>query len=211
MDNKYDSLENYVRDYISRHDFYLYDDEFCTSTYNMILKQLETEYQIIKIDIDKYITKRKLDEIGITKKMIYDFIELIKENVKKDEFFTLYSMEKVIELSDIYEYGFDDIFYESILINSNLIQTTRFQNKVIMIFSTKQNIKQNDMVIYLLKEKQGYIIEDLIEIFDRKYGISLDRQKLLTICYEENLYYNRELEKIYLNKDQWYEEVYDNV
>lgn len=211
MDNKYDSIEKYIREYISRHDFYLYDDEFCTSTYNIILKKLETEYQIIKIDINKYITKRKLDEIGITKKMIYDFIGLIKENVKKDEIFTLYSMKKFIESSDIYEYGFDDIFYESILINSNLIQTTRFQNKVIMTFSTEQNIKQNDMLIDFLKEKQGYGIEDLIQIFDIKYGIRLDRQKLLTICYEENLYYNRELEKIYLNKEQWYEEVYDNV
>lgn len=188
------------------------DNEFCTSTYNIILKQLETEYKIIKIDINKYITKRKLDEIGITKKMINDFIQLIKENVKKDEFFTLYSMEKCIELSDIYEYGFDDIFYESILINSNLIQATRFQNKVIMTFSTKQNIKQNDMIVHFLKEKHGYGIEDFIEIFEMKYGIRLDRQKLLTICYEENLYYNRELDKIYLNKEQWYEEVYyDNV
>ena len=151
MDNKYDSIEKYIREYISRHDFYLYDDEFCTSTYNIILKKLETEYQIIKIDINKYITKRKLDEIGITKKMIYDFIGLIKENVKKDEIFTLYSMKKFIESSDIYEYGFDDIFYESILINSNLIQTTRFQNKVIMTFSTEQNIKQNDMLIDFLK------------------------------------------------------------
>ena len=68
------------------------------------------------------------------------------------------------------------------------------------------------MLLDCLKEKQGYRIEDLIEIFDIKYGIRLDRQKLLTICYEENLYYNRELEKVYLNKNQWYEEVYyDNV
>lgn len=211
MDNKYDSIEKYIRDYISRYDFYLYDDEFCTSTYNSILKKLETEYEIIKIDINKYITKRKLDEIGITKKMIYDFIGLIKENVKNDEFFTFYSMKIFIESSDIYKYGFDDIFYESILINSNLIQTTRFQNTVIMTFSTEQNIKQNYMLLDCLKEKQGYRIEDLIEIFDIKYGIRLDRQKLLTICYEENLYYNRELEKVYLNKNQWYEEVYGNV
>ncbi len=198
-------------DYISKNDFYSYDNEFCTSTYNMILKQLETEYEIIKIDDNKYITKRKLEEIGISKKMIYDFIELIKQNIKEDEFFTLYSIENIIELSDIYKHGFDDIFYESILISSNLIQSTKFQNKVIMIFSTKKNIKRNDMIISLLKEKQGYEIEDLIKIFIKQYGISIERQKLLTISYEENLYYNKELDKIYLNKEQWYKEVYDNV
>ena len=77
-----------------------------------------------------------------------------------------------------------------------------------MIFSDKQNIKQNDMVISLLKKKKGYDIEKLVEIFNKIYGIQLDRQKLLTICYEENLYYDKELEKIYLDKEQWYEEVY---
>ncbi|MCI8587037.1 MAG: hypothetical protein HFJ49_00305 [Clostridia bacterium] len=158
--------------------------------------------------MNRFITKKKLYEIGINLKMINDFIELIRNNVNDNEFFTLYSIENILELSDLYKYGFDDIFYESILINSNLIQATKFQNKAVMIFSDKQNIKQNDMVISLLKKKKGYDIEKLVEIFNKIYGIQLDRQKLLTICYEENLYYDKELEKIYLYKEQWYEEVY---
>lgn len=201
-------MESYIRDYVKKYDFYSYDNEFCTSTYNIILKELEEEYEIIKIDIDKFITKKKLEEIGITKSLINDFIELIRKSINKNEFFTLYSIEKIIELSDIYQYGFEDIFYESILTNCNLIQTTKFQNRVIMIFSEKQNIKKNDMLIHFLQQQNGYDIEELIEKFDKEYGIKLDRQKLLTICYEENLYYNKELEKIYLNKEQWYEEVY---
>ena len=177
----------------------------------MILKQLEAEYEIIKIDDKKYITKKKLEEIGITKKMIYDFIELIKQNIAENEFFTLYSIENIIESSDIYKYGFDDIFYESILINSKLIQSTKFQNKIVMTFLEQESITQNDMIINFLKGKQGYGVEDLLEVLIKKYGINLDRQKLLKVVYEEKLYYNRELDKIYLDKEQWYEEVYDNV
>lgn len=177
----------------------------------MILKQLEAEYEIIKIDDKKYITKKKLEEIGITKKMIYDFIELIKQNIAENEFFTLYSIENIIESSDIYKYGFDDIFYESILINSKLIQSTKFQNKIVMTFLEQESITQNDTIINFLKGKQGYGVEDLLEVLIKKYGINLDRQKLLKVAYEEKLYYNRELDKIYLDKEQWYEEVYDNV
>lgn len=177
----------------------------------MILKQLEAEYEIIKIDDKKYITKKKLEEIGITKKMIYDFIELIKQNIAENEFFTLYSIENIIESSDIYKYGFDDIFYESILINSKLIQSTKFQNKIVMTFLEQESITQNDTIINFLKGKQGYGVEDLLEVLIKKYGINLDRQKLLKVVYEEKLYYNRELDKIYLDKEQWYEEVYDNV
>lgn len=198
-------------DYISKNDFYLCDNEFCTSSYIMILKQLEAEYEIIKIDDKKYITKKKLEEIGITKKMIYDFIDLIKQNIAENEFFTLYSIENIIESSDIYKYGFDDIFYESILINSKLIQSTKFQNKIVMTFLEQESITQNDMIINFLKGKQGYGVEDLLEVLTKKYGINWDRQKLLKVVYEEKLYYNRELDKIYLDKEQWYEEVYDNV
>lgn len=208
LDNKYDTLESYIKDTIDKHDFYFYDNEFCTSTYNMVLRKLETQYDIIKINENKYITKKKLEEIGITKELIYDFIELIENNIRKNEFFTLYSIENTIETSAIYQYGFDDIFYESILSSYDFIRTARFQNKTVMVFSEKQSITHNDIVVSLLKEKRGYSIEELITILNKKYGIEVDRLIILNICYDEGLYYNKELEKIYLNKEQWYEEVY---
>ena len=43
--------------------------------------------------MNRFITKKKLYEIGINLKMINDFIELIRNNVNDNEFFTLYSIE----------------------------------------------------------------------------------------------------------------------
>lgn len=186
----------------------MYDSEFNTSTYYILLKQLEAKFEIIKIDTNKYITKKKLNEIGISDEMINSFIRLVKNNVGINDFFTIDSLKEILESTEIYKYGFEDIFYESILISTNEIKAVKFQNKMIMIFSEQQNIKQNDVIINLLKKQKGYIIDDLVDLFNKKYGININKSKILEICYESNLYYNKELEKIYLNKDQWYEEVY---
>lgn len=140
--------------------------------------------------------------------MIYDFIKLVKSNVGINEFFTIDSLKGLLESTEIYKYGFEDVFYESILISTNEIKTVKFQNKTIMIYTEQQNIKQNDVIVNLLKKQKGYIVDDLIDLLYKEYGININKSKILEICYESNLYYNKELEKIYISKEQWYKEVY---
>ena len=56
--------------------------------------------------------------------------------------------------------------------------------------------------------KNGCIdIYDLLDYLNDEYGIITDKWKLISWVKEANLYYSETMEKVYLDYDQFYEEV----
>ena len=109
--------------------------------------------------------------------------------------------------------GMDDIFYENLLKYNNQFFFYKMSNGY--VFSTGKKPSVAIIVFEILKDVRMISIYDLQDILRKQYGVtssiisdggSLINQSLI---FEENtnLFYSKEFEKIYFDKEDFYEEV----
>ena len=94
MKNSIVSLDNYLRDIVMTSDYYEISPEMrkIGSTFSNYLYKFIYDKILFKISDEKYITIKKLNEMGITIDDIDDFIENIEKTIPENEYFNLYTL-----------------------------------------------------------------------------------------------------------------------
>ena len=182
--------------------------------FNNLIKNLEQTYQIIKFDKDSYINIKKLSEANIYLSTIRKYCNEVFDFVKNGDFFTIRTLKKNGFTSEIYEIGCDDIFYESLLKYDGRFLYRKMTNLV--VFSTQKKPLIQNIVFEIVLKNKIITIYDLQDILRDEYGIATsfisdNGSTLLSrgLLFGENtdLYYSKELEKIYFDKNDYYEEI----
>ncbi|MBQ9853777.1 MAG: hypothetical protein IJO57_01955 [Bacilli bacterium] len=129
------NIEAYMKDYINNNDYYEIKPEYkkIGSTFSSYLYKFIYNLDLFKIDDEKYITIKNLNELGITKNDINIFISEIEKVINKNEFFNLYSLDKDNFLTNLKKHNFPDCFYETIISAINDVKTFSLKNNVMFI------------------------------------------------------------------------------
>lgn len=206
--DKYRSIEEYLEKKISKKDLYHFDNEFKLPNYRAFISNLEKSYRIIKIGHNEYITRKKLNQIGISNSVIKKIEKDINKNFSIGEYFSLNQIRGKIDVSIIDNLYFEDIFLESIISNMSSIKTLSISSNLIFCVSSEQ-VTRKSFITYLIEKNGDISIYELKNILVKAYSVDISNEYLRQIILETDFYYDNIMEKIYLLKENYYEEVYN--
>lgn len=153
------------------------------------------------------ISKENLKVMGVNKNMFEDFINQVLNFLEQGQYFTIASLKKMKFYHPLYDLGFENWFYTSILIEKReRISYIKFSKTKIM-FTGSYNfdfMKFLENIVYLQKEL--YIdIDDLVLLLNNYYEIYVDISKLINIIKVSTLYYDEIGKRVYGDYDIYYE------
>lgn len=173
--------------------------------YNLIW-QMKNEYELIEFAKLKYISIQKLEEQGISKKHIIDFC-VSACDFMNGRYFTVHSLKKNGFTHELFELGFDEYFYVSLLRYFPGCNYVRVGTRVNALFHEEGQADVRELLQNIIIKNGCIDIYDLLDYLNDEYGIITDKWKLISWVKEANLYYSETMEKVYLDYDQFYEEV----
>ena len=163
---------------------------------------------LFKLTDDIFITSSKLEELGISKKELLTLIDNVRELFGDYDYFTINNIYSELDCSKFEKLGLSSGFIEDMLFYLDDIRTLRINNIRMFSFSNKHlSIAKfmNDMI----NKYVSITLNDLEKEILRVYQVDIPFEKLRGYLYNTDIFYSDILEKIYLDKNDYYEEVYD--
>lgn len=177
----------------------IYENSACKS----VLRTLQFNFQFIEFDYKKYINRNKLISIGITSKLLNDFVyEALK--IAKYKFFTFHWLREEGFDHELFNSGFEDLFYVNVLQKHSSTKYIRI-NKRMLMKETDEDVTLTDFIEELFYDKDKIEIYDLISEVKEKYDIQLDKYKILEAIKGSKLYYCDIFETIFINLETYLE------
>ena len=173
--------------------------------YTLVAK-MQYSFDIVEFAKFKYIRIEKLEEQGIGKQDLIDFCISACEFMN-GRYFTVHSLLKNGFTHKLFDLGFDDYFYTSLLNHYSELCHIRIGSRTSTLFCENNTANIRDFIQTVIYQKGSIDIFDLLDYLDSEYGIVTDRYKLVSWIRESELYYSETMEKVYLNYDQFFEEV----
>ena len=207
--NQYTSADAFFRNLLTRNDRIdltgNYSRLWNISSFFSVLKELREKFELFEYAPSQFIHYRRLEQAGITKSYLMEYIEDILQFVN-DEYFTIHSLRLKGYVHDLDQLGFDDWFYASLIRQDVSIQYRRFKDGI-LLKKQVETISLSDFLEELLKTLKSIDVYDFIDWVRSKYGLELDRGRLLETIKTTSLHYDSIMDKIYLNYETYYQEV----
>lgn len=173
-----------------------------------LLKNLERHARLILLDKGFYITDRCLSRAGVTEKDISDYREGVESYVAEGDFFTLVSLRNGGFTHPLEEIGFEDLFYESILLRVGVLKSLRIGKSIVFIKTLKKPDADSFME-WMMKEDGILSIEELQLKVSALLSIEIAEDDLINIVNRSDCHYSREFEKIYRSHDKYLDSIYE--
>ena len=154
--------------------------------------------EFIEYKYKEFISIEKLKSYGITRNDIDDFIKSVEKFVDKDLVFTVDYLKNIGFKHKLFTFGFDSIFYDSILFNSDTFKFNRSGVRE-SVFVNKNSINEPtvaNIINQIMGDKTSIKLEELIDLY-KKYGKSTNLvTHYYNVIYNTNLKYDAELKSI---------------
>lgn len=171
------------------------------------LMELKKSLQVIEFEPNVIINIRKLKQEGITLEIIQEYCDAVYDFVADGEYFSSQSLRKAGFETELYDLGFPDWFYGNLLISDDRFSFgTMFGN--LILYKGKENITIKSFEINRIQEHGCIDTFDLMNELTDKYGCRIsDKSHMLYKVHGTEVYYNEFLDKLYANKDVYYNEL----
>ena len=180
---------------------------FKINEYFNTIKKLEKDLKILKISKDSYININYLEERGFDKSKFLKFISSVDEFIKDDEYFSIISLINAGFQDSLLEDGFELISLDRLISISDKVKAVSigFPN-IYCCCDVKKNL--NDFLIDELFKWGAANVSDFTDDINSKYGLSLEEYKVKLRLIEAGAYYSDILNKAYIIKEDYLNEVY---
>lgn len=207
--DRYLSSEECFRNVVMKEDIFdanILDYELYTnqSLYG-VMQSLKEQYTILEFSYNKFLNIRRLENMGIGISKIEEFCNDVYD-FAGDSIFTLQHLEKQGFSHELFELGFEEWFYSSLLKYDKRFSYRRLSG-TILFMKGNDIITINDLIHYLIFRFRNIDIYDFIEYVLEEYGVKLEMYKLQQSVKESGMYYDQIMEKIYIDYDEYFEEV----
>lgn len=217
LDQKYPSLERYFIDTIRKMSYFSKSDfkQYHTQTLDKVVRELNKELSIIKIEEDRYITSFQLFKANVSKNQLHDYIDSVhvfsSENFIFE--FTLTYLKKRGFYHELLDLGFNELFYIDLLKNDPRITTKRLRGNVLFSIRDSNHIF-HDIVSQQLKIENSISAGRLFEVLRTEYGIIFKDYFEFKNAFKEeesSIYYAEKMDYIFKNYDVYIQEVINNA
>ena len=208
--NKYSSINGYLNNKSKKSEILKFNEDLIEiSVIQNALNQHCNMLKLFKVDVKgkTYITIKKLSEVGLTIKQIKIFISSLKENFMDAEYFGINNIQEIMDIEVFEKLGFDEDFLENFITSIDGIKVLRIDNNKLFKFGTK-NLTRRTFLRDMINKYSSITLGELeSEIYD-KYQIEISYDKLKHYVKSTDIFYSDIYDKIYLNKEDYYKEVY---
>lgn len=200
------NLENHLRNIILQTDYYIVPSEMkkIGSTFSSYIYKFICEKLLFKVENEKYITIKKMNEMGIFKEDINKFIDEIKKKIPENEYFNLYTLNTDFK-NKILEFNFPDCFYESIITTINDVKYFRLNGNILFI-KTKETTNREKFINSFITKNKIYI-RDIRKIINKKYNIELQDYYIRSFVNRKKFYLDISTDCIYENIEEYEKEM----
>ncbi|MDQ6468862.1 hypothetical protein RCC94_15290 [Exiguobacterium acetylicum] len=181
---------------------------FRTNMAGRLLKNLERHARLILLDKGFYITDRCLSRAGVSEKDISHYREAVESYVFEGDFFTLGSLRKSGFTHPLEELGFEDMFYESILLRVGVLKSLRVGKSKVFIKTLKKP-HPDSFIEWLMGEDDVLSMEELQSRASSLLAIFMAGDDLITMVNRSNHHYSKEFEKFYSSHDVYLDSIYE--
>ncbi len=211
--NQYSSAEEYFektlrqKDLFDLHDFdkrLIYD-----RTFRQTIDNLCYEYDYFEYENWKYISIDRCKKVvsNISKTTVYDFIDDALDFLKNNPYITVRYMMNHGYTNILSSLGFSDFFCSSILKNSRKMNFFKLGDSIVFNEIKESSSDKTEFVISMISPSLSIELDDVVDVMKNDYGIFVGREQVVDFIKESSLYYDKTMDKIYINKDCYYDEL----
>ncbi|MGN7393416.1 sigma factor-like helix-turn-helix DNA-binding protein [Peribacillus frigoritolerans] len=209
LKRKYQSIERFFINFILKDDYFVNHRTgiYRSQSFSKALYDLEKSLEIVKVEKDMYITAQKLESAGVSKDDLLDFRNQAMLLAPEDEYFTLHTLRKRGLTHELDDFGFDDVFYDRIIRTDPRVKSIRLAIGSIFL-KTDLDISFIGFIQSIVEKNESinlYELEDYIKV---KFNLQINLGKVISLSKETSMYYSEELNKLYIDKETFYEEIY---
>ncbi len=177
--------------------------------FSVQLYKLKSDYSIIEFMPNRYITYEHLAKNGVTIDKILEFNESVYNFAGQNKYFTMHSLIGDGFSSELDEYGFENCFYSSLLVEQKkrISYSKIGNNKLFILGETRVLFEEFIENIIFSQPNLSMDIYDLNELLSSYYNINVSIYKLIETTKSTSMYYDAISEKIYAEYDIYYEEI----
>ena len=189
------TLDAYFRDLLTRKDITditPYRSRFVyVAAFSGTLVNMKNNLEILEFEPNQIITFRKLAAAGITKDNLLAFCEEAADFVEDGAYFSVQSIKKDGFESELFDLGFSDWFYASLLTSDERFSYTKAFGNII-----------------LYKGEEHIDVYDLMTEMEETYGCrNTDRLDIIYKVKGTDVYYDGFLDRLYANTGIFYREL----
>lgn len=203
---KYDNFQQCFTSTIKNCDIFKLEPEMEETKYiPQLISRLKMNLNLIPISDCEYITIKKLNEIGITKDILESYSSSLVEKMNDGDYFTLHGIRDSGFEHQLDEYGFEDIFYQTLLNYNPSVSSSTINRVEVYCYGTTYS-KESAVEFFVscvLRNEDSMDIYEVMDLIQEHFGLVLDSE----LKNNPILYFNPHTLKIYRNKDVFYDEV----
>lgn len=171
------------------------------------LIELKRNFTIVEFEPNQIICFKKLEQAGVTRDIIQNFCDEVYEFVKDNTYFSIQSIKKTGFTSSLYHLGFSDWFYANLLISDDRFSyATMFNN--LIFYKGNQRITIKSFELNRIREHGCIDAYDLLNELTDNFGCKIaEKNEVIYKVQDTEVYYDRILDRLYANKDLYYDEL----
>ena len=207
----YSSLEAYFTDLLTSNEItdinvlrkrFLY-----VSAFSGTLTRLKKERVIFELEPNQLITMKKLNKAGISDEDLQEFCDMVYNWVDEDRYFTISSLKDGGFDPQIFELGFSDWFYASVVASDSRFSFGNMFSNIVLIKGNRDMLTK-DFIVSLVKEHGSVDEYDLLSEVNDKYGCKVtDKSDLHYKTSNSDIYYDKVLDRFYASRKLYDEEL----
>lgn len=203
-------FNEYLMDKIFKENYFVVPDlpVFRLDQVKRKISNLENAYQLIDVGEGIYLTNRNLSKEGLDKGTIESYKQAVVDFIGSERFFTLDFLTENGFSHEMDDYGFEPIFYESILKGQGYLKSIKIADTTVFI-RTFENITMNSFVNFVLGENQSLGVGEFIEYAKEQSGVRLNYKDTILLIKNSNYFYSEDLKKVFKDKRYYYSEIFN--
>ena len=171
------------------------------------LIDLKRNLQIVEFEPNRIISFRKLQKAGVTAEMINDFCDAVNDSVNDGQYFTIRSVNESGFESEMYGLGFSEWFYANLLISDDKFSYAKMFGNIVFYKGTEEVTIKSFATDYI-RRKRSIDIIDMMNDLNEIYGCTIKDKRYLTARIDgTGIFYDTILDRLYANKDLYYDEL----
>jgi hypothetical protein len=163
------------------------------------IENYENAYKLLKVENSLYITEIGMKSAQVSIDDLTSYKKEVEDFVQRDIFFTIESLRAKGFTHEVEGFGFDNIFYESILKRPGRLKTISFASKQFFI-KTVNKVDQTDFIRQLM-DGDHITLNDLISNIVGSLNIRLPIDVVETSLNRlDGFYYATEMNRLFVSK-----------
>ncbi|OCA86153.1 MutH/Sau3AI family endonuclease [Bacillus sp. FJAT-27986] len=204
-------VETYLENKILEHNYFdiSTDQIYQTPLAKRKIENLLNSYKLLQVEESLFLTEKGMEKANVLKSDIINYKTAVENFVLKDELFTLSSLRNKGFYHEVDGFGFDDIFYHSILRRPGRLSSHKFAG-VFFYSKTMKKLSASIILNELMKQRGSLSLLEIAEEFDDQFkcNISLEQLENAILNTKTNLYYSFELHRIFAEKKLFLDYLY---